>query len=178
MDYLLLGIISVATLLFLLIALLLILLLKNKNILKPEEQSSQRRCPTCGQILEGDWMRCPFCTDSTEQAKIYNTDKTIPDILPIGYLIVKTGADRGKIYRIDKAQINIGSGNQNDIIIEDNNVSSQHAKILYTDKKFIINDLHSQEGTKVNNRLIEQIDLYDNDVIEISNNFFIFKILD
>ncbi len=177
MDYLLLGIISVATLLFLLIALLLILLLKNKNILKPEGQSSQQRCTTCGQILEEDWMRCPFCTDSTEQAKTYHIDKTI-HILPIGYLIVKTGADRGKIYRIDKDQINIGKGNQNDIIIEDNNVSPQHAKILYTDKKFIINNLHSQEGTKVNNKLIEQIELYDNDVIEIANNFFVFKILD
>ncbi len=178
MNYLVYGIISVASFFFILIIFLIVSLLKNRNINTYKEQYVPPRCPTCGQILEPDWNRCPFCMDSLQPAKIYHTDRTTLDAVSIGYLIVKTGANRGQIYKIEKNQIQIGNGNQNDIIISDNNVSPQHAKIWLADKKFFINDLHSKNGTKVNNRIIDQGELYDNDLIDIADNFFTFKILD
>lgn len=178
MNYLLYGIVSIATFLFVLIIILVISLLKKNDTQTGKEEYAPRRCPTCGQILEGDWNRCPFCMDNLGDMKTYHTEKTIPNIMPIGYLLVKTGADRGKIYRIEENQIRIGSGNQNDIIINDENISPQHSKIHFSDNSFFINDLHSQQGTKVNNRSIDKQQLYDNDVIELANNFFVFKILD
>ncbi len=174
MNILLYGIIITASILFILVILLIISIVQSKTIRQPV---AERRCPTCGQILEPEWNRCPFCAEPVE-AKTYPSTETIPELPPIGYLIVKSGADRGKIYKIEKSKITIGSGNYNDIIIKDNTVSPQHAKIWMADKKFFITDIHSQAGTKVNNRVVEQTEIYDNDVITIGNNVFVFKVLE
>ncbi|MBU1077795.1 MAG: FHA domain-containing protein [Spirochaetes bacterium] len=179
MNYLLYGIIGVASFLFLLITVLVITLLKNnKTVYSDDHTAPPRQCPTCGQILEGDWNRCPFCMGSLDNAKKQRSDKMIPHIPHIGYLIVKTGTDRGKVYCIDKNRVAIGSSNQNDIIINDDNISLQHAKIWFDNNKFYIHDLNSKTGTKVNNRFVERRELYDNDLIDLANNFFVFKILD
>ncbi len=174
MNILLYGIIITAALLFVLIILLIISLVQLKAGKQPR---LAKRCPTCGQILEPEWNRCPFCTES-EEPRTFPTTATIPELPPIGYLIVKSGADRGKVYKIEKESINIGSGNYNDIIINDNSVSPQHAKIWTSNKRFFIADLHSQAGTKVNNKIIEQSEIYDNDVITIGENIFVFKVLE
>lgn len=179
MNYLWYGIISVLGFLFILIIILIIELLKKREI-APEimEQYVPIKCQNCGQILEADWNRCPFCMDIIEKPKIYAKQTAVPHDLPIGYLIVKTGIDRGKIYRIDNNVITIGSGNQNDIIIDDAKISPQHLKIWSSNRKFYIQDLQSQLGTRVNNRVIDKIELYDNDLIEVANNLFLFKVLD
>lgn len=178
-NYLWYGIIVVSIFLFIFILALIITLLRNRNvIIQGTEQYLPQHCNTCGQILEQDWKRCPFCMDIIDKSKGYSQGTTISGNFPIGYLMVKTGSDRGKIYKIENNSITIGSGNQNDIIINDNRVSIQHLKIWFTDRKFYVQDLKSQQGTKVNNRLIDQIELYDNDVIEAVNNVFIFKVLD
>jgi len=178
-DYLLYSIIGVAAFLFILVVILIVALFRNKNIiLQRAEQYVPRRCPTCGQILEPGWNRCPSCTEVVGPSKIHPAERSTPGILPIGYLLVKAGADRGRIYKIVNNSITVGSGNQNDIIINDSRISPQHLRIWSADKKFYIQDLQSEHGTKVNNRIIGQAELYDNDLIEIADNAFVFKTLD
>jgi len=80
MNYLLYGIIATASILFILIILLIITLFKTKRAVSFE--STERRCPTCGQVLEPEWNRCPFC--ATEIPKTYPTTETIPNLPPIG----------------------------------------------------------------------------------------------
>lgn len=181
-DYLIYGIAGISIFLFVLIIVLIIALLRNRSVLAQDvEQYMPERCATCGQILEPGWNRCPFCMEEIRAARAYPNYPKGPDvrgILPVGFFIAKTGPDRGKSYKIDNHPLFIGSGNQNDIIINDNKVSPRHSKIWLANNIFIIQDLHSQEGTRVNSKIIDQTELYDNDLIEIANNFFVFKILD
>lgn len=71
MNYLLYAIIANVIVLFVLIIVLIIFLVRSRCSLST---SLKKRCPTCGQILELAWKRCPFCTDmekkSTEPPQI------------------------------------------------------------------------------------------------------------
>ena len=178
-NYLLYGITGISIFLFILILVLIIALAKNKNAsLQGSAQYISERCPTCGQILEPDWNRCPFCMDIVGPSRTYQRKPARHDVRSIGLLINKTGSDRGKVHKIDNNIITIGRGNQNDVIINDNLVSPRHSKIWFANDKFFIQDLQSQEGTKVNDKFINQMELYNDDLIEIADNFFAFKVLD
>ena len=54
----------------------------------------------------------------------------------------------------DKAEITIGRVRGNDIVLQKNNVSKRHAKLLVKDAQFIIIDQKSTNGTIVNARKI------------------------
>ncbi len=178
-NYLWYGIIGVSAFLIILILTLIITLLKNRNnITERTDQYIASRCPTCGQILEHEWNRCPFCMDIIDRSRTYPDHQVVPGDIPIGYLMNKAGPERGRICKIENRPIIIGSGKENDIIINDSRISPQHLKIWPADRKFYIQDLKSGQGTRVNNRMIDQTELYDNDLIEVVNNFFIFKVLD
>lgn len=175
MENLIYIIIGLSFILLVLFTILIILLLKNKSSLS-DINLKEKVCPTCGQILEPTWVRCPFCADD-----IKNSEKkleTIPSIQPIGYLLIKTGPNRGDIYKISKTKITIGSGNYNDIVIHDNSVSPQHCIIEFKDNKFFVVDQNSYLGTKLNNRTIKISELSDNDEITIGTNIFVFRILE
>lgn len=49
-------------------------------------------------------------------------------------------------------EISVGRAAGNDLILEDDNVSSRHARILQKDGKFIIVDTDSTNGVYVNDR--------------------------
>jgi len=154
------------------------MLAKNREVLASgTDQYMPIKCPTCGQILEPEWNRCPFCSEPLHSGQSTSREPVADNFNPIGYLMIKTGPDRGKSFRIDNNVLYIGSGNQNDIVINDNKVAQRHSKIWGANNKFFIQDLQSDQGTKVNNNFIEQVELYDNDLIEITGHFFIFKIL-
>ncbi|MBN1897497.1 MAG: FHA domain-containing protein [Spirochaetes bacterium] len=174
MNILFYGIITTVSILFVLIILLILSLAGSKTARLKE---TEIRCNTCGQILEPNWNRCPFCAE-VSTSKTFPSTETIPDLPPVGYLIVKSGIDRGKIFKVEKDSVTIGNGNYNDVIIKDNSVSPQHARITLNNKKFSITDLNSHGGTKVNNRVTENAEIFDNDAITIGDNIFIFKILE
>ncbi len=178
-NYLWYGIIIISGFLFILIVVLLATVFKNKSIFSQDmARYTSGKCPTCGQILEQDWNRCPFCMDNLERQGIPTARGDVSGSFPIGHLIIKAGPDRGRIYKLDNRPITMGSSNQNDIIINDSSVSSRHLKIWFTDKTFFIQDLKSDQGTRVNNRVIDQVELYDNDLIEAGNYCFIFRVLE
>jgi len=66
-------------------------------------------------------------------------------------------------------ELKIGRTIDNDIVIDDDReVSGKHARILFKDNKYFIEDLKSTNGTKVNNKpLGEVIELKNNDKIKI-----------
>lgn len=51
------------------------------------------------------------------------------------------------------AEITIGRGPDNDLVLQDGNVSTRHAKITCRDGKFIVVDMQSTNGVYVNGRM-------------------------
>ena len=81
-------------------------------------------------------------------------------------------SNEGRIYNypILKDIIAIGRHNDNDIVLHDNTVSRNHAQILKTKKGYLLNDLGSFNGTKVNDNSVQSALLRNEDRIRIGLN--------
>ncbi len=66
---------------------------------------------------------------------------------------------------IEKLTTKIGRALDNDIVINDFSVSRHHAEIIFENNQFIIQDLKSRNGTRVNQRLTSRAILKDGDEI-------------
>jgi Mg-chelatase subunit ChlD len=82
---------------------------------------------------------------------------------------------------IDKASISIGRDSSNDIIIPEKVVSSLHATIEYRNGYYYLEDNRSTNGTRLNNRRVEQdtkMKLKSGDIIHFAKSEFRFLIHD
>ncbi len=183
MDYIIYVLTGIGGLILILIIMFIVEINKNKQkeIQKETEQifefkgeTAKRRCPTCGQLLEPEWVRCPFCAEEVQ--KVYSPPDT-HNIKPVGLLITKTGVERGNVYKIEKEMVTIGSSSSSDIVIKDDEISPHHAVLNYYNGQFLIKDI-SNVGTKVNGKYIQETTLNDNDLIQIGPVEFIFKKID
>ncbi|TKD03243.1 ATPase, T2SS/T4P/T4SS family [Polyangium fumosum] len=66
----------------------------------------------------------------------------------------KGGAERREAF--DRAEINVGRVQGNDLMLPKGNVSKRHARLVLRDGRFIVTDLKSTNGTYVNGRKIGQ----------------------
>src|SRR5260221_3799154 len=66
----------------------------------------------------------------------------------------KGGGERRELF--DKPEINVGRVQGNDLMLPKGNVSKRHARLLFSDGRFIVTDLKSTNGTYVNGRKIAQ----------------------
>lgn len=65
-------------------------------------------------------------------------------------LIMRRGPTPGAIYDLERDEITIGRGSKNTIIIRDNEVSREHARLVRNGDDFDVHDLGSSNGTFVN----------------------------
>jgi len=89
-----------------------------------------------------------------------NSQNSIPEN---AFLIV----DGTDTYLLTKPVINIGRRSDNHLIISNPSVSRIHAQLRAQNGRYIVFDLDSARGTKVNGRLIRQQELSSGDVITL-----------
>ncbi|NVM24522.1 MAG: FHA domain-containing protein [Desulfobacterales bacterium] len=82
-------------------------------------------------------------------------------------LNVVTNDGRSYNLPIAKEKITIGRNKDNSLILSDKTVSSHHAEIVKTQEGYLLTDLGSYNGTKVNEKSIQSILLKHNDKIRI-----------
>ena len=83
----------------------------------------------------------------------------------------------GREYRLNGAATRIGRRDDNDIVLDDTEVSRHHAVIIDTGTGFVITDLRSTNGVEVQRRRINpNATLADGDHIRIGSCQFIFEI--
>ncbi len=83
-------------------------------------------------------------------------------------------ATRKPVY-LRKNDVLIGRGENCDIRIMSDKISSEHARIYKTTRGFALADLDSHNGTKLNGRYINQTRLiFDEDTITFGDRVFIF----
>ncbi len=69
-------------------------------------------------------------------------------------LIVRRGPRRGSVYELMQSTINIGRGSKNDIVIDDNDVSREHCRLVRAEEDYEVYDLNSTNGTFVNGQRV------------------------
>ena len=92
-------------------------------------------------------------------------------LLPIGMLIAKTGTHRGLVFAVEPSGLKIGRDRaKNNVVIDRDIVSREHAWIGLVDGKVVIKDLNSLNGTFINSideARIQTAELKDGDLIFI-----------
>lgn len=95
-------------------------------------------------------------------------------VLPVGMLIAKSGSHRGMVFAVEPSGLKIGRDrSRNQIVIDSDVVSREHAWIGLEEGKVVIKDLDSRNGTYINSlegARIQAEDLKDGDVIYIGKN--------
>ena len=92
----------------------------------------------------------------------------------VAYAVLVDAATRKPVY-LRKNDVLIGRGENCDIRIMSDKISSEHARIYKTTRGFALADLDSHNGTKLNGRYINQTRLiFDEDTITFGDRVFIF----
>ncbi len=94
---------------------------------------------------------------------------------PAALLIMTKGTNTGKEYVIKSGLANIGRDANNDIILNDDAVSRQHARLRFENGDFYLTDLDSLNHTFVNGERITRRVLSDGDRIQIGSMVLSFR---
>ncbi len=87
-------------------------------------------------------------------------------------LVPRFGAEQGQEYPLTQRITTIGREPINDIVLDDAEISRRHARILYEDGRFIIEDLNSTNGTFVNGeRLTRPTPLFSGATLDFAETF-------
>lgn len=91
------------------------------------------------------------------------------------YAMLRDSSDR--TYLLQEAGTRVGRLSDNDIVLDDANVSRHHAVIIDTGTCFVITDLRSANGVEVRHqRILGTATLTDGDIIRIGRHEFTFEI--
>ena len=83
-------------------------------------------------------------------------------------LIVSQGPDEGRTFRLKADRINVGRHTDNQVHLTDKRVSRRHLELrTLPNGNYQLIDLQSGNGTRVNGRVIQVIELRDNDQISL-----------
>ena len=87
-------------------------------------------------------------------------------------LILREGAGSGRHWLLDKEEIIIGRQEENDIVLDERQVSRRHARIVRDQRGYRLSDLHSKNGTFLNGEPVSsERRLHDGDEIQIALGF-------
>ncbi|MGE0711383.1 MAG: FHA domain-containing protein [Planctomycetota bacterium] len=100
-----------------------------------------------------------------------------------GWLVALTGKYKGEDFKVREGKTNIGSDPSNEIVLQEEYISSRHATIKFVEKDgeriFILTDLDSSNGTYLNDseEPIAREELVDNDTVCFGKTRMKFKCL-
>jgi hypothetical protein len=151
------------------------------------------RCATCRRPLPGALASCAFCSDTqvpvgdrtlkadlspTVLARLNDTAEYLEKTLTLRekpVLSVTRGPGTGQLFELNEGlATSIGRAKANDVVLQDVSVSSQHCRILSENGHFVLHDLHSTNGTFVNERRVTHYTLTDGDTLQVGETFMQF----
>jgi len=93
----------------------------------------------------------------------------------VGWLVITAGTRVGRDFRLGQVTDIGRDGTKSDIILNDDAVSAEHARIKFERNQFVLYDLASSNGTKVNGKQTQRQSLVDGDSIVIGDTTLTFK---
>lgn len=97
----------------------------------------------------------------------------------VGWVVIMDGDQKGEDFRIREGQNSIGSAPESDVVVKDPAVSGKHAVLRCRDKKFLLTDLDSSNGTYLNENPepISMEELHENDMVKVGTTTLKVKFL-
>lgn len=95
----------------------------------------------------------------------------------MAFLKVTKGSSSGQVLALSGGKVVMGRHPSCQIVLDNASVSRQHAQIVEEHGKFLVEDLHSRNGTQVNRQSIRgRTELRDGDEIKVCDYAFIFML--
>ncbi len=88
---------------------------------------------------------------------------------PPARLVVITSPLQGQEHPLDRPSMVIGRTPENDIVVNHKSISRHHAKIVRDGERYVVVDLESANGVRVNGAQFDRVDLNPGDVIELGH---------
>jgi SARP family transcriptional regulator, regulator of embCAB operon len=112
---------------------------------------------------------------ATHKQGVFTADQENPSSVGSQVALLRDRA--GHRYRLDGATTRIGRLDDNDIVLDDSDVSRHHAVIVDTGAGFVITDLRSTNGVEVRGQRIRTTaPLAEGDRVRIGNMDFVFEV--
>ena len=89
-------------------------------------------------------------------------------------LIGMSGDVKGRDFQINRSEITIGRRSDNTIILDNPTVSGNHCSLVQENDRFLLRDLNSTNGTRVNSREITESHLKTKDLVQVGSVEFLF----
>ena len=106
------------------------------------------------------------------------THGSLNDVIEEGpQLIVLNGQSTGRRALLDKPVTSIGRTDDNDLVLKSDSVSRLHARIVFNDDRFVLEDLNSRHGVRVNDVPVAPDDprrLSHGDIIRMPGHLILF----
>lgn len=90
-------------------------------------------------------------------------------------LLGMSGDVKGKTFPIDEDELTLGRSSDNKVVINNATVSSHHASIKREGDNYVLRDLGSTNGTRVNSREVKEAILRPKDLIQVGSVEFMFN---
>lgn len=92
-------------------------------------------------------------------------------------LEITAGPGKGRVFPLSAlSATSMGRARANDVALEDEAISAQHMRIRPEDGRFVLHDLGSTNGTRVNDRRVSRHPLEDGDVIRVGDTSLRFRL--
>ncbi|MBP8082022.1 MAG: FHA domain-containing protein [Spirochaetes bacterium] len=138
-------------------------------------------------VFSGEDKRKDYYSAVKKEEKVVFADKGASsdstENSPDGYVFhawffVKEGLDKGLRYDIFREETIIGKSGNSDVVVRDNNISPNHARLKFTGDDFVLFDMASDGGTFLNGKkLLRPKKLFDWDEIQIGTTVLIFRVV-
>ncbi len=116
----------------------------------------------------------PSAAAPAVQSEPFDRATTVAPAYP--NLVIRTGVHAGKIVPLLPMTMSIGREHDNVIELKDPDVARYHARVLYENGRFFVEDLDSSTGTWVNDVREKKHSLDDGDVIRIGGTELAFEL--
>ncbi len=140
----------------------------------PRMDGAQVLCPQCQQPLEMPEMTVPFLDpkDTPTAPASKSSGGALSDNKRYALVIV-SGKEPGKVFPIEKARVTIGRTGC-DVVLDDTELSRQHALIAIDGTNARLEDLGSTNGTFVEENRVEQVALEDRSEFRVGSHQLLF----
>jgi hypothetical protein len=91
-----------------------------------------------------------------------------------GRLVALNGPDAGRSYALAQPCVRLGRAPGNDIVLQDQFASRQHAEIIWQGGRYLVRDLGSKNGVWVNGQRVQEAWLEDGCLLQLAETQFRF----
>ncbi len=143
----------------------------------PDDGQSEVTCPKCGAPQPNPAWTRPYAQAGTPTLESRKSDQGSLSAGKKYALVIVNGAEPGRVVPLEKPRVVIGRADC-DLVLSDPELSRQHALVAINGMNARLEDLGSTNGTFVDDKRIQAVELRDRSEFRIGSHELVFVMRD